>query len=99
MLHQGSSQIDKNDENIRVCFIEPSENITIKTHNISMGNFFNIDIGTFCNAMIKAVQEWMKSMENNEIVQKNFDKNFIKRVKNGLSPFISFGDAEIYVIK
>lgn len=100
MLHQGSSQIDKNDETIRVCFFEPSESTDgITAHDNSLGDSLNIDIQKFCNGMIKAVREWLKNMETNENVQKNLDKNFIKRVKDGLCHFISFGDAEIYVIK
>lgn len=100
MLHQGSSQIDKHDENIRVCFIEPSEStICIIAHDNLLDHTLNVDLGIFCNGMIKAVREWLKNMETNENVQKNFNKNFIKRVKDGLNPFISFGGSEIYVIK
>lgn len=100
MLHQGSSQIDKNDENIRICFIEPSEstNNTILHDNL-LGTNLNIDLQIFCNGMIKGVREWLKNVESNDCVQKNFDKNFIKHIKDGLSPFISFSDREVYIIK
>lgn len=100
MLHQGSSQIDKNDENIRVCFIEPSEITSgIIAHDNLLGDNLNIDIQIFCTGMIRAVKEWLTDIETNENAQENFDKNFIKRVKNGLSPFISFSCEDIYVIK
>lgn len=95
ILHQGSMGMEKTGD-ARVCFIEPND--SIQCHDNLVDSMLNIDLAIFCKGMIKAVEDWWKEKGNTDIVQKNLNTNFIRRVKNGLAPGISFGDEDIYVI-
>lgn len=84
-IHQGSTE-HGNSSYDRIIFIEPSIN-GISFHNNTMDNVLNIDLKIFCNNMLSAVREWLKTVEQNPNFNKNYT-HFMKRYPNGFSPYI-----------
>ena len=93
LFHQGATS-DKKDY-ARLLFLEPGTSgykslkslhcciVGAETENKSL----LINIGQFCNDMIKGAEQWMDEKKNDEVYKQNIDK-LIKRYPKGIAPVI-----------
>lgn len=88
LLHQGITQHNRSNYS-RILFIEPSvnNNMGLMVHNNILEDALNIDIKTFCNDIINAVNTWLNDVKGKEPFETNY-KRIIKRYPEGLSPYI-----------
>jgi hypothetical protein len=89
LLHQGLTT-DKKDYR-RMLFIEPG-NPTYEMHCTIVGantteKSLLIDIGKFCNDVIKGAEQWLTDNQNNEFVIKN-SALLIQRYPDGVAPIL-----------
>lgn len=85
-LHDGHTQ-DDGLKYSRILFIEPSSTYGSVVHDNILEGALNIDLKTFCYAMIDAVHKWLLDVKDNPNFITNYSK-FMKRYPTGLSPYI-----------
>ena len=83
-LHQGNTE-HKDLGYSRILFIEP--NSVMLGHDNIMNDALNLDLNIFCTGMISAVEEWLNKINSDPVFLKNYAV-FMKRYKDGLSPYI-----------
>ena len=94
LLHQGTTiPTPKGNQSAahgRIVFIAPG-NQNFYFHNNIIGDALNIDLNVFCTGMIKATEEWLKTMK--ETKNANYEKHAKKLIRYypvGLPPY-TFG--------
>ncbi|MDQ1181981.1 hypothetical protein [Rhodococcus sp. SORGH_AS_0301] len=81
MLHQGRSATRSY---ARVIFIAPGGPMF---HNNVINDAMNLDLPTFCNDVITAVEKWRKDEISNPVVLANAE-HLLRWHRGGLSPYI-----------
>lgn len=81
MLHQGRTQTGAYE---RVIFVAPGP---LKAHNNVLGDALNLDLPTFCEDVLSAVDRWKTDMEGNPNYERN-SPSLIQWYPEGLAPYV-----------
>jgi len=83
-LHQGLTGSERG-RYARIVFVEPGATTNVFHCNV-IHDALNIDVTIFCREMVRSTIEWLRAVDDSDLVQANLGR-FVRRYPEGLPPY------------